>query len=337
MAFAISTGSVLSETEHPIGILLAAGDIAYCETSKAKDEEVAKVVQAAVEDAQAQGVPIRLLALGDLAYSAHEPDGEPSATKEKFDQCFDPNWGKFKSIMLPVPGNHDQGAHSFFFEYFKDNDILNQNGAKFGYYSIEFGDSQTAKWALFGLNAYSPSLADELIWLRAKLHETKARCVLAFMHPFQWSSGNHGHNDEKSRSPVALKLTHQTFKAFDELQSTGASILLTAHDHDFEQFEPIRADGTVDLNGIRSFVVGTGGANLYRTNPKRNCGKNEHNCFLLHAASVVFSNKSRGVLKLTLYPARYEWDFLPIAGEPDIELEKVNGKPGADCNLRSTP
>ena len=41
----------------------------------------------------------------------------------------------------------------------------------------------------------------------------------------------------------------------------GAELLLSGHSHDYERFAPLHRDGTVDLaEGIRQFVVGTGGA-----------------------------------------------------------------------------
>jgi hypothetical protein len=56
------------------------------------------------------------------------------------------------------------------------------------------------------------------------------------------------------------------------------------------------------VNGIRQFIVGTGGTGL------GSFGTNAPN-------SEVRSNDSHGVLKLTLHPTSYEWEFIPIAGD----------------------
>jgi hypothetical protein len=79
-------------------------------------------------------------------------------------------------------------------------------------------------------------------------------------------------------------------------------VVLTGHDHLYERFAPQDPDGRVDLSlGIREFVVGTGGAPLYDV--KR-----------LAANSEVIG-RAHGVLRLTLQPGRYQWEFLPVAGD----------------------
>jgi hypothetical protein len=54
--------------------------------------------------------------------------------------------------------------------------------------------------------------------------------------------------------------------------------------------------------GIREFVVGTGGANLTELET-------------IAANSEVRNNDTYGVLKLTLHPASYDWQFVPEAGK----------------------
>jgi acid phosphatase type 7 len=79
--------------------------------------------------------------------------------------------------------------------------------------------------------------------------------------------------------------------------------VLSAHDHIYERFAPQDPEGRLDVRrGLRQFVVGTGGASHHR--------------FPGPAAphSEVRSDDTFGVLKLTLYPASYEWQFIPVAG-----------------------
>ncbi len=67
------------------------------------------------------------------------------------------------------------------------------------------------------------------------------------------------------------------------LYEAGADVVLSSHDHDYERFAPQDDKGKADPErGIREFVVGTGGG---------------------------------GVLKLTLKPGRYDWEFVPMAGQ----------------------
>ena len=54
--------------------------------------------------------------------------------------------------------------------------------------------------------------------------------------------------------------------------------------------------------GIREFVVGTGGKGLRPiTSPIAN--------------SQVQNDNTFGVLKLTLHPTGYDWQFIPVAGQ----------------------
>ena len=83
----------------------------------------------------------------------------------------------------------------------------------------------------------------------------------------------------------------------------GVDLVLTAHEHSYERFAPMDAEGELDDGGgMRLIVAGTGGGNLREfandplpTTEKRN-------------------DDSWGVLKLTLKPTGYDWEFLPCEG-----------------------
>jgi len=66
-----------------------------------------------------------------------------------------------------------------------------------------------------------------------------------------------------------------------------------------QQERPGRADPT---RGIREFVVGTGGAPLYPALGRV-------------ANSELARDDTHGVLKLTLYEDRFDWEFIPVAGK----------------------
>ena len=79
--------------------------------------------------------------------------------------------------------------------------------------------------------------------------------------------------------------------------------MLGGHDHEYERFVPQTPTGDADpTRGIREFVVGTGGRSHY------GLGRRETN-------SEVFNASTFGVLKLTLSPGTYTWQFIPIAGQ----------------------
>jgi hypothetical protein len=91
------------------------------------------------------------------------------------------------------------------------------------------------------------------------------------------------------------------------LQDARADLVLAGHDHEYERFDPMRADGTADAEaGIRSFVVGTGGRNLTRFRTVR-------------ANSVVHKNDAFGVLRLTLDTGRYSWQFMDAASNRPVD------------------
>ncbi len=106
MLIALSFCCSQARAETPLGILLAAGDVASCNSEK--DEAVAAVIERHVREADDKKIPVHVLTLGDLAYER--------GTKENF-ECFDRSWGRLlklplknsdvKRLMLPVPGNHE--------------------------------------------------------------------------------------------------------------------------------------------------------------------------------------------------------------------------------------
>jgi acid phosphatase type 7 len=221
-------------------------------------------------------IPGTIFTAGDNAYE----DG----SAENYSSCYAPSWGRHKGRTRPAPGNHEYftpGATGYF-GYF--GSAAGEAGK--GYYSYDLG-----AWHVVMLNsslnvgAGSP----EEVWLRADLAASSARCTIAIWHHPRFSSGPHG-------SSTIMQSIWQT------LYDAGADVVVTGHDHMYERFAPQNAAGQLDLaRGIRQFVVGTGGAAAYAVmSPAAN--------------SEVRNSGTRGVLKLTLYPDRYEWKFVPVKG-----------------------
>jgi hypothetical protein len=245
-----------------IGVVLAAGDIAAC-------TEGAYYTALLLDR-----LPGEILVLGDAAYASRR-NPNPYRT------CYDSTWGRHKERTHPVQGNHDVelGMARKYFEYF---------GAKAGprpegYYSFNVG-----QWHVLALNSTIPMTprSKQGRWVTADLAANQAKCTLAFMHHPRFSSGPHS----KLTPPVAV---------FPVLEKAGVDIVISAHDHIYERFAPMNADGETDTLGIRQFVVGTGGNGLYEiAEVRRN--------------SEARSNESFGVLKLTLEPASYRWEFVSI-------------------------
>jgi hypothetical protein len=249
-------------------VLVGTGDIADCGSSG--DEATAALLD---------GIDGTVFTAGDNAYE----DG--SATN--FAQCYQPSWGRHKARTRPSPGNHDyrtSGAADYY-AYF--GALAGEAGK--GYYSYDIGD-----WHIVSLNSnisMSAGSAQET-WLRTDLAATSLTCTLAYWHHPRFSSGTQ-HGSESSAEPL-----------WQALYDAGAEIVVSGHEHNYERFAPQQPNGTADaVNGIREFVVGTGGTGHYN-----DLGTQLPN-------SELFNGTTFGVLKLTLGPGTYSWNFVPVAGE----------------------
>ena len=258
-------------------VLVGAGDIASCEQKN--DEKTALLVEQVV----ASGVETVVFTAGDNAYE--------EGTIEQYEQCYGPTWGRFKDRTRPALGNHEYytGSADASFQYF--GAMLGEPGK--GYYSYDLGF-----WHIVVLNTsdHCEALAcdtgsEQEQWLRADLAAHQAFCTLAIWHDPLFSSGaTHGGG----------RYIRPFWRA---LYDNGADVVLNGHEHNYERFAPQTADGLLDTTyGIRQFVVGTGG--------------NGHRKFDVPPAPnhEAANDATYGVLKLTLHPAAYDWEFIPEAG-----------------------
>ena len=223
-------------------------------------------------------IPGTVFTLGDNAYE--------SGTPAEFKNCYDPSWGRHKARTKPSPGNHDYGTRdgAGYFGYFG----AGAGDPQKGYYSFDLAD-----WHIVSLNDNIDVSkgSEEERWLRADLAASKKACTLAYWHRPLFSSGAE-HGDDASVEPL-----------WQALYDANADIILGGHDHEYERFIPQTPMGDADpVRGIREFVVGTGGRSHY------GLGRRETN-------SEAFDASTFGVLKLTLSPGKYTWQFIPIAGQ----------------------
>ena len=253
--------------------VLAAGDIASCDSDG--DEATANLLDQLLEP---RGGTV--VALGDLAYE----DG----TQADFGRCYDPTWGRHKERTLPTPGNHEYNtpAASGYFDYFR----AGRAGPPGGWYDVELFD----EWWVISLNSNCEEVAGcgpsspQGQYLTATLDRLAGTrdCILAFWHHPRWSSG-----DEHGSDPTTDPLWRM-------LADAGADILLTGHDHEYERFVPLDADGEPTNGGLTQFVVGTGGKSLY-------------DFAEILPTSAARDSSTFGVLELTLHPGSYDWRFVP--------------------------
>jgi hypothetical protein len=215
-----------------------------------------------------------VLTLGDQVYPAGAP--------ETYRYCYQPSWGSFKERTRPATGNHD---------------VLADGGraydAYFGrprFYAFDLGS-----WRVYSLDSETTPIDELAAWLDRDLLAHPHRCVLAYWHRPRFSSGHHGSSE-------------RTAPLWEVLRRRRADVVLSGHDHHYERFWPQAPDGTRAKNGIRAFVVGTGGAGLYDLDPDDRL-----------STSQVASNTAHGVLRLVLHAGSYSWRFVALPGEPLVD------------------
>ncbi|MEZ4564191.1 MAG: DNRLRE domain-containing protein [Thermomicrobiales bacterium] len=223
-----------------------------------------------------------ILLLGDTAYQ--------SGTPEEFEECYEPTWGRHKDRTYPSLGDHEYNTPgaSGYFDYF--GDVAGDRDK--GYYSFDLG-----AWHIVVLNANCSKVggceagSPQEQWLREDLAAHPAPCTLAAIHVPRFSSGTtHGSNPAMSAF-------------WDALYEAGADVVLSGNEHNYERFAPQTPDGIRDdRQGIRQIIVGTGGVGHYPIGPPI-------------ANSEVRNDEDWGILKMTLRPGSYDWEFIPVEGQ----------------------
>ena len=216
-------------------------------------------------------VPGTVFTTGDNAYEEGRID--------EFNNCYGPTWGRHKDRTKPVPGNHEYltSDAAGYFQYF--NNIPS-------YYAYNLGS-----WRIYALNSEIDvsETSPQIMWLKEDLAANPAQCVLAYWHQPRWSSGSHHGSDDD----------YQTL--WQIFYEAGAELVLNGHEHHYERFAEMNANGASVSPGLREIVVGTGGRDLY-----------EFGSVL--PASEVRNDSTFGVLKVTLRANGYDWEFIPVAG-----------------------
>lgn len=259
-------------------VLVGAGDIASCEAPAG-----AAATAALVRNVLARHPEAAVFTTGDHAY----PDG----SAEQFRECYAPFWGEFNPVTVPTPGNHDYrtplaGAYFDYFDVF----AARPGARPTGYYSFRHG-----AWRVVVLNsllAVEPGSV-QLRWLERTLDATPQHCVAAIWHHPLRSSGYHGY--------LPWDAGRETVAFWRVLLRHGGRIVLNGHDHVYERFAPLGADGRPRADGLRQFTVGTGGAWL-------------HPVILRRAHSQHLRNDTYGVLIVLLGPDGYEWAYVGTDG-----------------------
>jgi acid phosphatase type 7 len=222
----------------------------------------------------------------------------------------------------PVPRQDGQAGH------------FGENGD--GWYSYNLGS-----WHLISLNIECGTqpggcsntgawFAAELEWLKKDLDENHSACTLAYWHQPTFSPAN-GISEEG--------ITAQAF--WQLLYEHNADLVLNGHDHLYGRYRPLDPSGNYDpKNGIREFVVGTGGETLdavvttpvtsgaNETNMEDPEGRTNFNALNLEASTGNYW----GVMALTLDDHGYRWDFESAMELPGAPAGTYSDKGAGTCH-----
>jgi hypothetical protein len=282
-------------------VIAAVGDIA-CKSLPSEHERRCRYNR--VAEAIREIEPHAFLALGDLQYL--------HGAYDDFQAYYDRYFADLKPITYPVPGNHEtymlysEGHHEYF------GDRAHPPG---GWYSFDLGT-----WHLVALNSqlckgstWTPDLGQrapittspaidkgcgpgtpEYEWLKKDLVTHPAACTLAYMHHPLFGSEPY---------PEGVFL-FQLQPLYELLDDQGVDVVLAGHEHNYQRFAPMDAFGRADADGVRLFIVGTGG-DTYGDLPGGEFAANRE----------AAQDRSFGFLRMVLRDGGYDFEFVTAPGE----------------------
>ena len=183
----------------------------------------------------------------------------------------------FRTKTNPVVGNHEYTSDPTAAGYFRY-----WNGVPH-YYTYEAGG-----WQFYALdstsqyNETSPT-SGQYKWLKEKLEQAPSdQCsVLYFHHPL-YNIGNEGPAN-RMKDTYRLAAEHRV------------TLILAGHDHTYQRWRPMDADGNVDPTGVTQVITGNGG------HSKMNIPSSDER--------VAASSRGYGAVRMELYPDRADLDF----------------------------
>jgi chitodextrinase len=226
--------------------------------------------------------PSYVLVPGDGAYDA--------GTIDDWNTRYSPTWGRFKDKTLPTPGNHEYKTPNAggYWDYWGSLAHPESNG----YYATSVGNG----WRIYSLNcgndtaSGAPSCASgsaQISWLQADLAAHSGMRFGAYVH-YPRYTGSTEHPDNQDVKP-----------AWDALLAAGADWMMEGHVHNYERFPKMDNAGNLSSTGMRSFVVGTGGA--YMKGYGQAAGYDH---------SELRLDTHFGVMKMVLGANSYTWQFI---------------------------
>ena len=215
--------------------------------------------------------PNLFLYLGDVYEKGSYPE---------FANWYDGTFGVLRPITNPVIGNHEYGTRraAGYFDYWNNEP---------NYYSFDAGG-----WHFIALNSTSQYQAinwsGQLAWLQSDLAAHAGACTVAFWHHPLYDIGPEG-------------ATIRTQDFWTPLANARATLVLNGHDHDYQRWQSLDADGNPSSGGLTEIVAGTGGHSgqyIAGSDPR-----------VVTSKSAVF-----GALELQLSPIAAQFKFFTVSG-----------------------
>ncbi|HVL24140.1 MAG TPA: DNRLRE domain-containing protein, partial [Thermomicrobiales bacterium] len=162
-------------------------------------------------------------------------------TYGEFSNYYEPTLGALKDRTNPVIGNHEYGTSGArgFMDYWNTNKH---------YYSFDSGGWHFI--ALDNTRGYGQTAAGtgQFEWLRQDLQaNANTACTMVFFH-----HPHFGLTPKTSSDPDLTEL-------WSLMATNGVDVVLAGHEHNYQRWKPLDANGQEASNGITEFVVGTGG------------------------------------------------------------------------------
>ncbi len=318
---AVGTSSRVDAAADPV--LVAAGDIA-CDPNDTDYNNGNGLNNQCQEKATANEVgsiaPQYLLPMGDTQYDNTASQGTQPPTSY-YTSSYDATWGALASTkggpvpnqnIHPIPGNHEYGdvndtdapplsTGSNYFSNFGPSG-LNElpsgvTGASNDWYSFNIPvDGGT--WHVVSLDSECGAVggctsgSPEETFFKNDLAANAGVCTIVQWHEPRWSVGPLGNGSDST-----------TF--WNDAVAAHVVAVLGGHDHDYEHFGPMDANGNPVTGGTSEFIVGTGGRSLDTLSATS-------------SALVASDTNDYGVLKLTLHSTGASYAFQTVGGStPD--------------------
>ncbi|MEU0154016.1 metallophosphoesterase [Micromonospora fulviviridis] len=213
-------------------------------------------------------------------------------------------FGRLRGVTTPVVGNHEYtGNRADGYFHFWDNSPHYYSYDANGWHFVAIDSTSSYNRVAPGTPQYE--------WLAADLAANRSPCTMVFWHHPLFSIGP---EDPAPRMQVM----------WDLMASHHVTLLLSAHDHNYQRWTPMGAGGEPAADGVVELVVGGGG--------------HSSQGFLNSDARVVKTNKSYGAMRMELFGNRADLRYhaAGAGGTTLVDSSTVSCK-GADRIAPTAP